>query len=305
MTKHRLGAFLGVVTAASGLLGCPGAVNQDTQVPARYVTPVAVCRMKLPAVGSPERARARVRDIDPEQWVEVLIPTYDDEKGVDPTSLDCTGSYVFANESLRGGASSRGWPRPLDADDLTINSGPQGMRIVWLRALKFDNGDEGGPLILGRAYGDAAEVYAVGSFRGPADAEFSTARVGNENIIVGETKDCTPEGDLCRKRAHFMLPRRGRIVGAAVVDTERTQIIPSTTERGLFAEYKLSTDLTYKPDGILLLEQVSVRITKTEVPSLDSERDLRTVEFQRFLRLERDTLFSTNEPLWERVVGRD
>ncbi len=303
--NERFWALAGLATAAMGLLGCPGAVNQDTQVPVRYVTPVAVCRMKIPAVGSPERQRAAVRDLDPEQWVEVLIPAYDDERGIDPTSLDCTGNYVFANESLRGGASARGWPRLLDPDDVTVSSGPQGMRIVWLRALKFDNGDDGGPLILGRAYGDAAEVYAVGSFRGPADAQFSTARVGNETIILAETKECDDEGDQCRRRSHFYLPRRGRLVGAAVIDTERTQIIPSTTERGLFAEYKLVTDLTYKPDGILLLEQVSVRITKTEVPTLDSERELRTVEFSRFLRLERDTLFSTNEPLWERVVGRD
>jgi hypothetical protein len=287
------------------LLGCPGATNQDTQVPARYVTPVAVCRKKLAPAGSPQRARVAVRDLDPEEWVGVLVPTYDDERGIDPTVLDCTGNYVFANESLRGGASARGWPRPLDPDDVTVNAGPNGMRIVWLKALKFENGDDGGPLVLGRAFGDAAEIYGVGSFRGPADTRFSTARVGNESIVVGETKDCSPEGDACRKRAHFFLPRRGRLIEGAVVDTERTAIVPSTTERGLFAEYKLTTDVTYQRDGILLLEQVQVRITKTEVPTLDSDRELRTVEFSRFLRMERDALFSTNEPLWERVVGRD
>jgi hypothetical protein len=53
------------------------------------------------------------------------------------------------------------------------------------------------------------------------------------------------------------------------------------------------------------LEQVHVSIQKTEVPELDSERNLRTVEFARLLRIERDTVFSSNEPLWERVVGRD
>jgi hypothetical protein len=37
----------------------------------------------------------------------------------------------------------------------------------------------------------------------------------------------------------------------------------------------------------------------------DSDRDLRKVEFSRFLRVERDTLFSSNDPLWERVVGQD
>ena len=81
--------------------------------------------------------------------------------------------------------------------------------------------------------------------------------------------------------------------------------MPSATQRGLYAQYHLSTDVTYQKDGILLLERVSVRIAKTEVPDLDSDRELRAVEFSRFLKIERDTMFSSNEPLWERVVGRD
>lgn len=279
--------------------------NQKRQVEIRYVTPISVCRKKLPPVGNETRKGSVVRDLDPAQWLELMVPNYEDEKGITPTSLDCTGSYVFANESLRGGVSDRGWPRPVDPDDMTVNSGPNGMRILWLRALKFENGEEGGPLALARAYGDNAEIYGVGSFRGPKNARFQTARVGNENLIQAETKECDPESETCRKRAYFFLPRRGRLIEGAVVDLDRTAIVPSTAERGLYAQYHLSTDVTYEKDGILLLEQVQVRIMRTEVPDLDSDRELRTVEFSRFLKIERDTLFSSNEPLWERVVGRD
>ncbi len=270
----------------------------------REVTPVSVCRMKLAPV-SPARGQAVVRDLDPAQWMEVLVPNYDDEKGLNPTSLDCTGNYAFANESLRGGASDRGWPRKLDPDDMTVNSGPNGMRILWLRTMKFDGGEEGGPLALARAQGDAAEIYGVGTFRGPKNTRFATARVGNETIVTAETKECSPEGDNCRKRGVFFLPRRGRLIEGATIDLDRTAIVPSTTQRGLYAQYHLSTDVTFQKDGILLLEQVHVSITETEVPDLDSQRDLRTVEFSRFLKIDRDTLFSSNEPLWERVVGRD
>ena len=290
----------------AGLSGCPDPMmSQKTQVELRYVTPISVCRSKLPPVGDESRKGMVVRDLDPAQWLETLVPGYDDEQGITPTSLDCTGNYVFANESMKGGISDRGWPRVVDPDDMTINTGPNGMRIIWLRSLKFENGEEGGPIALARAYGDNAEIYGVGSFRGPKASRFQTARVGNETIVVAETTECDPEAGSCRKRAYFFLPRRGRLIEGAVVDTDRTAVVPSNSQRGLYAQYHLSTDIAYQKDGIVLLEQVHVRIMRTEIPDLDSDRSLRTVEFSRFLKVERDTLFSSNEPLWERVIGRD
>jgi hypothetical protein len=300
-------ALLGVSAGSTAALtGCSGAaVQQDRQAEMRQVTPVSVCRAKLAPLTSTVAAQSAVRELEPAQWLSVLVPAYDDESGIEPTSLDCTGNYVFANESLRGGASTRGWPRVLDPDELTIAAGPNGMRVLWLRGVRFENGEEGGPLALARAQGDAAEIYGVGSFRGPVDSEFVTARVGNDTIVVATTKECVEESGTCRKRGYFFLPRRGRLIEGAVVDLERTELVPSTTARGLYAEYQLNTDVTYQKDGILLLEQVAVRIQKSEVPELDSDRELRTVEFARLLKFERDSVFSSNEPLWERVVGRD
>ncbi len=81
--------------------------------------------------------------------------------------------------------------------------------------------------------------------------------------------------------------------------------MPSVLERGLYAKYTLKTDVTYKPTGIQLLEQVQVKIIHYVQGDRDSDRDLRKVEFSRFLRVERDVLFSSNDPLWERVVGQD
>ena len=284
--------------------GCaPTAVNQTSNVDPRLNVPVSVCRQKL--APPPSGGSGKVRDLDAEQWVGVLVPQFDQQKGLEPTSVDCTGSYVFANESLRGGASTRGWPRVIDPEDVSIQAGPNGMRSVWVRSLKFDNGDEGGPLALVRASGDSADVFAVGSFRGPGKTKISPVRMGNDSLVVAESKECSPDGAECRKRAYFFLPRRGRLIEGAVIDLERTTIVPSLTEHGLYTQYKLSTDVTYKPEGVLLVEQVQVRITHNDAPDFDSERHLRTVEFSRMLRVERDSMFSTNDPLWERVVGRD
>lgn len=296
-----------MVVLASSLapLGCGAAPEQPhAEVNARKQAPVAVCSQQLPPAKRAAGGKSVVRNLDAEQWMGVILPGFSVEKGIDDKARDCTGGFAFANESLRGGVSSKGFPRPFDPDDLEIRSGPDGMRVLWLRILKFENGDDGGVVALVRAVDDRAEVYGIGSFRGPSQAQLSPVRLGEDSLVVGESKVC-PDPDDCRKQAHFYLARRGRLIQAATVDLERTAIVPSVTQRGLYARYQLSTDVTYKPDGIHLLEQVKVKIIESGDKNRDSDRELRKVEFSRLLRVERDTLFSTNDPLWERVVGQD
>jgi hypothetical protein len=291
--------------AGAGLTGCSDPMVQNkANVPVRQSVPVAVCVDQLAPVKAKTQGKAVVRDLDPAQWLEVIIPQYEEEKGLEPTALDCTNHYVFANESLRGGASDRGWPRVFDPEDMTIQAGPGGMRVFWARTLKYDDGTEGGPIALVRAVDDRAEVYAVGSYRGHPGSRLTPVRAGNDIFVSAETKECSEPGE-CRKRATFFLPRRGRLIEGAAVDLERVAVVPSSLERGLFARYHLVTDVTYRPDGILLLEQVDVQIVEHGITDKDSGRKLRRVEFGRLLRVDRDSLFSSNEPLWDRVVGQD
>jgi hypothetical protein len=287
------------------LMGCPMPDAQPhAELPQRYQIPIPVCTTPLSPVQRQAGGRAVVRSLDPEQWMGVVAPSFSPQIGLGATDTDCTGHYLFANESLRGGISTQGWPRHFDPDDLEIRSGPEGMRVIWLRVLRYENGDVGGPVALVRAIDDHAEVYGIGSFRGPPKSKITPVRVGNENLAVAESTIC-PELDDCRKRADFYLARHGRLIDSAQVDLERVQVVPSATERGLYARYTLRTDVTYKPNGIQLLEQVQVKIIHYDVGERDSDRILRKVEFSRFLRVERDTLFSSNDPLWERVVGQD
>ncbi len=302
--SHRSPGML-LVLAALGLAGCGASPEQPhAEVPTRKQIPIPVCSQQLTPLKRVASGKAMVRSLDPEQWMNVLIPAYTVEKGLGDKDVDCTGHYVFANESLRGGVSSKGWPRALDTEELDQRAGPEGMRVLWLHVLKYENGDEGGPIALVRAVDDRAEVYGIGSFRGPPKSLVSPVRLGNENIAVAETTTC-PDPDDCRKRAQFYLARRGRLIESASVDLERTAVVPSVTERGLYAKYVLRTDVNYKPNGIQLLEQVVVKIIHYDEGARDSDRALRKVEFSRFLRVERDTLFSSNDPLWERVVGQD
>jgi hypothetical protein len=296
-------AWAAALGACLALTGCGGAEQPTREVEARKQTPISVCTTQLaPVAGG--RGKNLVRSLDPEQWIQVMIPSFEDEKGLSPTDIDCTSHYAFANEMLRGGISARGWPRLVDPDDLDVRAGPDGMRVLWLRTLTFENGDEGGPIALVRAANDRAEVYGIGSYRGPAKTKLTPVRLGNDNVVVAETKTCSSSND-CQHKAHFYLPRRGRLIEAGVVDLERIAVVPSVTARGLYARYHLRTDVSYKPDGIYLLEQIAVKIVHYEDGKRDSDRDLRKVEFARMLRVERDALFPTNDSLWERVVGQD
>ncbi len=295
--------------ALLSLLGFTACVEQNAvnpEVPARKTLPVSVCTTPLtPPARQPGDERVLVRNLDPEQWLQIVVPKYAPGDGLSPTATDCTGRYVFANETLRYGVSTRGWPRVVDANELDARTGPKGLTSVRLNAISFDNGDIGGPIALVRALDDRAEVYGVGSFRGPLDAKLEPVRMGNETLVVAEYKRC-PDITNCRRIADFFLLRRGRLLLAATADVERVLRVPSRTERGLFAEYRMTTDVTYQAGGVRLLEQVKVKIIPyPNEPERDSDRVLRTVEFSRLLRVDRDAMFATNESLWERVVGQD
>lgn len=317
MLRRLASKFLRVVPVSAPLLlatflgaglsvACVNTERPVLEAKGRQTTPIPVCAHGL---APPKREKgstaAVVRSLDPEQWLEVMVPKYAAGDGIEATSTDCTGHYVFANETLRFGVSDRAWPRLVDPDDLDIRSGPRGVKAIRLRALKFANGDRGGPIALVRAVDDRAEVFGMGVYRGPVDAKIKPVRMGNEHIVVAESRRC-PDVHNCRKVADFFLLRGGRLINAATVDLERVLRVPSLTERGLYAEYKLKTDVTYTEDGVQLLEQVKVKIIPYEIQGdRDSDRVLRSVEFARLLRVERDTLFSSNESLWERVVGQD
>ena len=72
-----------------------------------------------------------------------------------------------------------------------------------------------------RSVDDGAEVYGIGSFRGPPKSRIEPVRVGNENLAVAESTIC-PALDLivvrlgktAHEREDFLVPWRAAMVQA-------------------------------------------------------------------------------------------
>ena len=213
-----------LVARSASVLACAPALARRRRAPRRLQrSPTAAARRgpdaatRSPSRSAPRRSRrsrARpgggrwcARSIPSSGWA-CVSPTFNPQGGLGPTDTDCTGHYLFANESLRGGISTKGWPRPFDPDELEVRAGPEGMRVIWLRVLKFENGDVGGPVALVRAVDDRAEVYGIGSFRGPPKSKIVPVRVGNENLAVAESDHLPRPRRL--PQARRLLPRAPR-----------------------------------------------------------------------------------------------
>src|SRR5262245_41693996 len=62
---------------STGAFACGGAPEQPhIEVKARKQTPVAVCTTQLAPVKASSGGKAVVRNLDPEQWMNVLIPAF-------------------------------------------------------------------------------------------------------------------------------------------------------------------------------------------------------------------------------------
>jgi hypothetical protein len=145
ISRRSPGKILLLALSAFGLGGCGASPEQPhVEVPTRKQIPIPVCSQQLTPLKRSASGKAMVRSLDPEQWMNVLIPAYTVEKGLGDKDVDCTGHYVFANESLRGGVSAKGWPRALDAGGARQRAGPEGMRVLWLTSSSSRTGTRAG-----------------------------------------------------------------------------------------------------------------------------------------------------------------
>jgi hypothetical protein len=214
-------------------------------------------------------------------------------------AVACTGMPVFNDPTLQGGTPARPWPFHEVEGDIEYGSGGDRIRVAWLKMLTWPDGTIGGPIALVRANEHFADMFAVGALRGPAERiKLGTHRMGDDIVVVAELDNCTGQkpGTPCESHMSVMLAREGELRRAAEISTERSVRAVDKTS-GETMDYKLTSAIDYKPDGLHMTEQIQV---------LDEAgRGLRKAEVERIFMLnDAEGKLTTSEPsLWDRFVG--
>jgi hypothetical protein len=241
--------------------------------------------------------RARRED----QIWKLVFPGFDLEKQVLPAgSVACTGTALLEDVTLRGGSPIRGWSLPRQDGDIDYGSGGDRIKVVWLKLLTWPDGDVGGPIALVRANERFADLFAVGVLRGPPERiKLGTERLGDDIVVTAEQDNCAGRkaNANCESRLVLMLARRGELARAADLPSERVEhVTPRERTSTGTLEYRLTTALDYKPDGIHLTEQIQ--------ESDEAGRQLRKGEVERIFALDdvAGKLSAAEPSLWDRFV---
>jgi hypothetical protein len=145
-------------------------------------------------------------------------------------------------------------------------------------------------------------MYALGAYRGNSkQSRFGLERMGSELLVTALDDRCTGRGanDPCDTTLVAYLPWSGELKELTQIPLQRVRFATGS-EPGVSGklEYTLVTSPSFKPGGIVLLEQVSAK---------DADgHELRKAEHQRMLSWSHDRMSADADSLWDRVfVTRD
>jgi hypothetical protein len=283
---------------APALLGCSDTLpRSQTGDLSRRMAPPPSCILRLPARSAKASAS---RSIPEQDWWKVVFPGFDPHRAALPAnSQTCQGHDIFAQPVFRDGSVRGGaWPLKVQEGDIVFGAGVNKMRLLWMRTHKNPDGTESGPLVLARVLEDYAEVYSVGTFRGPPEqAKLRLERMGPEILPSVQIDGCLghKEKTPCITELQLFLPARGELAPAAKIALERVAY-GTASEPGTVGvvEYRMVSTPTFEPDAIRVIEQVA---------ALDEQgRDLRKAELERVFRATARGFEPSESSLWERIV---
>jgi hypothetical protein len=265
----------------------------------RRVAPLPACVDYLPARRS--ETVGTMRSLHDDQIFKLLFPGFDSDKHLLPANAPtCTGRLVWADPALEGGAPLRPWPFLEQDGDIQYGSGGDRIKVVWLKLLVWADGTVGGPVALVRANERFADLFAIGALRGSGErTKLGTQRLGDDVVVTVEADNCSgrkPEAN-CESHLAIFLARGGFLKRAIDLSSERVVHVISTDKGSSGAlEYRLTSTVDYKSDGVHLTEQIQA--------SDEAGRPLRKAEVERLFSLDdrTGTLSTPEPPLWDRFV---
>jgi hypothetical protein len=262
--------------------------------------------------------------LSPDDWFALILHGFDRELStVARPMLDCSGSPVVWSAPVDDECPETEpevTPLPL-ADrltegDLVMETLQADLRLVWVIARRFSNGEALGPVGLVERTDQGIIVRALGSLRSyPHQAKLRLERSGGTDVLVAEGEQCTQEEPVsCHRFARLLPMRNGRFFAEAVTSKAGKCLGPAwfplgreqmlDVPGGLRRKVQQSATLKFVPEGILLSEEVSMQDIDPKRPSLPP-RAYRRAQAERLLHVEGSRLVSTETSLWGQLIAQE
>jgi hypothetical protein len=259
-----------------------------------------------------------------EDWFDLLLHGFDrKQRTASRPTVDCSGAPVVWQEPVADECREPGpeaLPLPpaerLTDEDLIMATVRADLRLVWVIARRFSNGEALGPVGLVERTDDGIIVRALGSLRSfPRHASLRLEKSGDVDVLVAEGEQCTAEEPIACRRFIRLLPmRHGRFFAEAVTSQEGRCLGPNwfplareevlTLPNGLNRKVEMTSTFKFGPQGITLDEQVRMKDVDPREPSLPAH-DHRHAQADRMLRVEGNRLVGTHPSLWVRLVEQE
>lgn len=259
-----------------------------------------------------------------EDWFALMLHGFDRKQGtVARPTLDCSGSPVVWQEPVADECREAGpevVPLPpaehLTDEDLVMATVRADLRLVWIIARRYSNGEALGPVGLVERTDQGIIVRALGSLRAfPQHSTLRLERSGNVDVLVVEGEQCTTEApQVCRRFARLLPMRHGRFFAESVTSQEGKCLgptwFPLSREQmldlpsGMQRKVEQSATLKFGPKGIIVAEEVTMHDVDPQQPAMPP-RPYRRAQAERKLWVEGIRLVGTTSSLWVKLVEQE
>lgn len=263
------------------------------------------------------------RDVPaPDDWFALLLHGFDREQGIASSpSVDCSGVPVLwqepqPSECREPGPEAKALPPParLTEEELVLDTVSANLRLVWVVARRFSNGEGLGPVGLVERTPEGYAVLALGSLRAyPRQTKLRLEETKGTRLLIAEGEVCTEETPpVCRRMARVLPLRQERFFAEAVtsgsdgsclgpawfpLSREQTFVLPN----GWHRKVEFTSTLAVKEEGVVLDEQVVMHNLDPRQPSMPPLL-YRRAQAQRVLEVKGARLVGTIPSLWVRLV---
>ncbi len=289
--KLGVGSILACVAATSACGPAMGSSKLEDR--ARREVPVPICLKELE-----RRSTAGPSTAAPSDYWSLVLPSYDTSSStVDHSAPDCAGHDVFASPLFRDADGPRTGLMPAKPEDLVVTASANDFKVLWLRLGHFANGDDGGPLALARPRDGTAELYAIGEYRGNAQAShFAIERLGPRILVTAGDDACAAvkPNQSCQTKLGVFLMNAGRLARVADLTLDRIEYGTAPGVAGS-VQYRLKATPFFEKGTLRVAEEVVVRdSTQTTIRKSNLDR--------RFV-LKGNALVASTGSLWDEVAA--